>query len=289
MAIAAQAVLALFAVMADAPPDALAIMKKVAANTEAATEARRQYVYRQKVRASLVRNDSQIARKEAREYTVVPQQTSTDKTLVSFSGEYRDGKRMVPYSQPGQNDKGGAIDRELIQELTDELVDAKDTRDGIPSELFPLRSEELEYYKFTLKGEAEVRGRRSYDITFEPGDRKDLCIHLGEADGENPCHQWKGEAWIDAEDYQPARIETQMAKGVPWGVRVFLGTNVRRLGFSINYQRVAENVWFPATYGTEFHIDVIWAYKRTITLNLESTDFKKTGADSTIHYDPPQP
>ena len=80
-----------------------------------------------------------------------------------------------------------------------------------------------------------------------------------------------------------------MAKGVPWGVRVFLGTHVRQLGFSINYQRVAGNVWFPATYGTEFHIDVLWGYKRTITISLESTDFRKTGADSTIDYDPPQP
>jgi hypothetical protein len=148
--------------------------------------------------------------------------------------------------------KGSEADRELIQELTDELVDAKGTRDGIPGELFPLRSEDLEYYKFALKGDADVRGRKSWDIVFEPADRKDLCIHLGEADGEGPCHQWKGEAWIDAEDYQPARINTQMAKGVPWGVRVFLGTNVRQLGFSINYQRVAGNVWFPATYGTEF-------------------------------------
>ena len=83
-------------------------------------------------------------------------------------------------------------------------------------------------------------------------------------------------------------VDTKMAKAVPWGVRVFLGTNVRRLGFSINYQRIAENVWFPATYGTEFHVDVLWGYKRTITLALESADFKKTGADSTIHYDPPQ-
>ena len=68
-----------------------------------------------------------------------------------------------------------------------------------------------------------------HDLVFEPLE-KELCIHVG--GGENPCadRQWKGEAWIDAEEFQPVRIETQLAQGVPWGIRVFLGTNVRQLG-----------------------------------------------------------
>jgi hypothetical protein len=271
----------------DSPGDALAIMNKVAANTAEAAEARRQYVYRQRVRAGLVRTTGPIRRKETSEYTVVPQQTTTDKTLVSFSGAYRDGKQMVPYTQPGVKDKGDQGDRKLIQELVEELVNARNSRDGIPHQLFPLRSEELAYYKFLLKGEAEVRGRHTYHIAFEPADLQDLCVHVG-GDEENPCHQWKGEAWIDTQEFQPVRIETQMAKAVPWGVRVFLGTNVRQLGFSIDYQRVAENVWFPAAYGTEFSLDVLWGYKRTITLSMESSDFRRTDADSTIHFDLPR-
>jgi hypothetical protein len=102
------------------------------------------------------------------------------------------------------------------------------------------------------------------------------------------CRPWKGEAWIDAEDHQPIRIVTQLAKGVPWGVRVFLGIDVRQLGFSISYQRVAANVWFPATYGTEFRVVVFWGYKRTITMSMENTDFRKTDAKSTIQFDPPE-
>jgi hypothetical protein len=150
--------------------------------------------------------------------------------------------------------------------------------------LFPLGSEELGYYRFSLKGEADVHERHTYDIVFEPADLQDLCIHVGE-DDQNPCHQWKGEVWIDTQEFQPVRIETQLAKAVPWGVRVFLGTNVHQLGFSIDYQRVAENVWFPAAYGTEFSLDVLWGYKRTITLSMESSGFQRTDADSTIHYD----
>jgi len=96
-----------------------------------------------------------------------------------------------------------------------------------------------------------------------------------------------GEAWIDAAELQPVRIDTHLAFKIPWAVRTFLGTNLKQTGFAITYQRVAEGVWFPATYGTEFQIDVLFFYKRTITMNLESTGFQKTDATSKIEYDLP--
>jgi hypothetical protein len=36
------------------------------------------------------------------------------------------------------------------------------------------------------------------------------------------------------------------------------------MGFAITYKRVADRVWFPATYGTEFQINALFFYKRTI-------------------------
>ena len=66
---------------------------------------------------------------------------------------------------------------------------------------------------------------------------------------------------------------------------MFLGTNLRQTGFSVTYVRVAENVWFPATYGTEFRFNVLWGYKRTVTLSMESSAFQKTNATSKINYD----
>jgi hypothetical protein len=260
------------------------IMAKVAANIAAATDGRRQFVYQQRVRASLVRNDGQIARRETRTYAAVPQERSTDKTLITFDGEYLAGKKMAQYSAPGVKDKGNSEDRETLQSLAEGLVNAPGAKDGIPRTLFPLQSEELTYYKFLLKGESTLHDRQVYDIVFEPVDTGDLCIHVG-GDEENACHQWKGEVWVDAEDYQPVRIETQLAKGVPWGVRVFLGINVRQYGFTIDYQRVAPDVWFPVSYGTEFHLAVLWGYKRTVTLAMDNTDFRRTRADSEIHYD----
>jgi len=300
-------ILFLVSLMAQTAPkqgDAMEIMKKVAANTAAAIEGRRQYVYHQRIRAGLLQSNGQVVCRESREYTVVPQLTTTEKKLVSFSGECREGKQMVTYpepsvARPGVKEKAEieVVDgRENIAGMIGGLANDKKSRDGIPPQLFPLGARELEYYRFTLKGETTVKGRRTYEITFAPAERKGICIDIdggkddagnGDTGPEHFCRPWKGEAWIDAEDYQPVRIDTQLWKGVPWGVRVFMGINLREVGFSLTYQRVADGVWFPATYGTEFRITVFWGYKRTITLSMENTDFKKADAQSTVQFDSP--
>jgi hypothetical protein len=239
-----------------AAEDPAAIMAKLAANVEHAAEARKQYVYHQKVRASLIRGNGDLSRREKREYSAIPGETRTEKKLESFEGEYRKGKAMVPYKEPGFRYKSVDIDGELMHNLIDELVNDKNSRDGIPRGLFPLTADKLPHYKFSMKGEAESNGRPVYQITFEPV-KKDTCVKSG---GEGDCEgeDWKGEIWVDRQELQPVRIETHLAFTVPWGVKIFLGTNLRRTGFSVTYIRVAENVWFPATYGTEFWFNVLW-------------------------------
>jgi hypothetical protein len=272
-----------FGLPPQAETDAAAIMAKVAANVERATDSRRQYVYQQLVRSSLVRSNGQIARKETRTYHVFPGEKNTEKKLVSFAGQYRNGKSMIDYSEPGFEHKGIDIDADLIKDLSEDLVNEKDSRDGIPHSLFPLNSKKLSAYSFAWKGESEYKGRKTYQIAFEPREKK-TCVEIG-GDSEGDCDAaWKGEAWIDAAELQPVRIVTDLAFKIPWGVRFFLGTNLRRTGFSINYVRVDENVWFPATYGTEFQFNVLWGYRRTVTLSLESSEFQKTDANSKIEY-----
>lgn len=256
-----------------------AIMARMAANVEQAASARRQYVYQQSVRASLVRSNGDVARREKREYTALPTDTRTDKQLVKFQGEYRRGKQMVPYSEPGYKYKGTDIDGALLSELVDDLVNNKESRDGIPHSLFPLASKDLPAYRFALKGQSVLQGRAVWEIAFEPG-QKQGCITVDECDS----HPWSGTVWVDAEELQPVRIQTRLAARVPWGVRVFLGTNLRQTGFSISYTRAGEHVWFPSTYGTEFHLNVLWGYKRTVTLSMENSGFRRTGAESTIEY-----
>ena len=52
--------------------DAASIMAKVAANVEQATDARKQYIYHQRVRSSLVRASGDVGRREKREYSAFP-------------------------------------------------------------------------------------------------------------------------------------------------------------------------------------------------------------------------
>jgi hypothetical protein len=274
-------------VPAQQPDRAPAIIERVAATVDSATEARRQFVYQQKVRGTMSTADGKPSSRETREYTVIPRESASEKTLISYLAEYREGNRMVAANDPERKGKGGPGDRESVHEMIDNLVNAKNSRDGIPPDLFPLRAADLPFYRFRLKGESVIRGRRAYDIVFEPADMHNLCARVGWAVEDNPCHQWKGEVWVDAEDFQPARIETSLAKNIPWGVRVFMGIDAKQAGFSVNYQRVAENVWFPVTYGTEFQLRVFWAYRRTIALSMENNDFRRTSSDSTIHFDLP--
>ena len=52
----------------------------------------------------------------------------------------------------------------------------------------------------------------------------------------------------------------------------------------MSYLRVAPNVWFPSTYGTEFKLDLLFGYKRVITLALDSSEFKKTSTSSEVKF-----
>jgi hypothetical protein len=264
--------------------DAAAMMARVAENVEKTTEARRLYVYRQFVTSSLVRSDGQIARKEKREYQVFPTEKSSEKKLISLSGQCRQGKETISYTEDGFKSKGMDVDGDLIRDLTRNLVDQKGSRDGIPHSLFPLRLKDLPGYKFALNGEFDHQGRRTFKILFEPAEKHN-CINIGDDDGECGSPSWKGEAWIDATEMQPVRLTTQQAFRIPWGVKVFLGTNLQQTGFSVTYNRLAENVWFPVSYGTEFRFNVLWGYKRTVTLSLRSDGFQKTDAASKIEYE----
>ena len=84
----------------------------------------------------------------------------------------------------------------------------------------------------------------------------------------------------------PLQIETRLVPRIPFAVRTFLGTNLKQTGFTVTYTRVAPGVWFPATYGTEFRLDVLVAYKRVITMSMESSDFRRVAADSTVSFAP---
>ncbi len=104
--------------LAGAQPDAAVIMSKMAENIEKTTDARRQYVYEQLVRSSLVRSNGKISRWEKRTYAVLPGPEGTDKKMTSFSGEYRKDGKMYPNTEPGYRYKDIDIDGSFLSDVT---------------------------------------------------------------------------------------------------------------------------------------------------------------------------
>ncbi len=248
------------------------VLKRVAENQEKAVAARLSIVYTQETRTRLMRGGGKLAREEKRRYTVVPTATTSEKKLELFEGQYRKGGVLLPYTDPKFRYKDMDIDGDLVEDMTNDMVNDKQSRDGIPKDMFPLTAKEQEHYAYRLAGVQKVNGVDALRLTFEPkkGDEE---------------RAWAGEVLVDAAEFQPIRVVTKLAFNIPWAVKVFLGTNVRQLGFTVTYRKVAEGLWFPISYGTEFHLRVLFGYARTIALSLDNRDFRRASADSAIQFE----
>ncbi len=251
------------------------IMAKVATNFVAGDDLRRGYVYTQKVNSRVLRTDKKVSSEEFREYTVIPGPNGNAKKLVKRTGQRRKGNQMVPYASTAEDrDYNTGGEGTLAESLISSLINDEKSRDGVNTDLFPFLPKDLSNYKFTLIGTKGIRGRPAHRIAFEAKE------------GANFEHPWAGEALIDMEDLHPVQIETRLAPKFPFVIRTLLGTNLRQSGFSVSYARVAPGVWFPATYGTEFRLDIAFLYKRIVTMSMESSDFRRVAADSTISFAP---
>ena len=248
------------------------VLRRLAQNQENAVSARSSIVYTQEIRTRLMRGGSKLAREEKRRYTVTPTATSTEKKLDFFEGNYEHNGKLIPYTDPKFRHKDMDIDGDLVEDMTDDMVNNKESRDGIPRNLFPLTAREQAHYNFRLAGTQKVNGSEAIRILFEP--------KKGDDD-----RAWTGEVLVDPLEFQPIRVVTKLAINIPWAVKVFLGTNVRQLGFTVTYRKVADGLWFPISYGTEFHLRVLFGYARTIALSLDNRDFRRASAESSIRFE----
>ncbi|MGD0362161.1 MAG: hypothetical protein ABSC93_14900 [Bryobacteraceae bacterium] len=149
------------------------------------------------------------------------------------------------------------------------------TKDGVPRGLFPLTAEEQRLYEYKLAGAEMHAGRKVYRVTFRPNKRQD-------ASGNRGC--WKGEALIDAEEYQPVRVYTDLTIGVPLPVRILLGTSVQGIGFTVTYRRVADGVWFPSGFGGEFSVRALFVFKQVVSVNVTNSDFRHTDVNRAMTF-----
>jgi hypothetical protein len=252
------------------------IMSRVAGNQDRALALRKVYVYHQRQLLRLVRGNGKIAREELREYTVAPADRGYLKDLTHFQGKYQHKGGYISYEQPGFEYKGADIDGSLIDDLSNDLINDEKSRDGIGQSLFPLTLAEQKKYTFRLLKTESHHGRPVYRVAFEPKPKQQ--------GGEEDAAFWKGEALIDAEAYQPVVVNTKMAPKIPAAVKVLLGTNLKGLGFSVTYREAGDGLWFPVSYGGEFEVRAVFFYKRTISIAMTNSDFRRTDVSSNVAY-----
>jgi len=245
------------------------IMDRVAANQDKSLAERKNWTYRQTVLTRLNRTNGKLAREEDKEYVVVPTPKGFEKELVRFSGKYEHKGKHVEYDEPGYEYKEMDIDAELSDELADELMSDKSGRDGLSPGLFPLTSKEQKKYDFKLRGRERYRDHEVYRIEFTPKSEGDDAF-------------WAGEALIDTAEFQPVLITSFQAKPLPIAVKMLLGTNVKHLGFKVQYKKVADGVWFPASCGGEFSLRALFFYGRKISIAMNNSGFQKTDVQSRV-------
>lgn len=264
----------------DAPKDAPAIediMSRLARNQAKTLDARTGYVYKQTQLLRMIRGNHKIAREERREYTITPKDRGSDKKLAHFEGKYERHGQYIAFDKPGYHYKGLDLDADLLQSFSEDMTDDKKSRDGLDRSLFPLTYHQQLKYDFKLEGTQTWQGRPVYRVSFAPKPKFARFAADNEA-------LWKGEALIDASEYQPAQVRTEMAFKVPLAVKTLLGTNITGLGFTVTYERIAEGVWFPVSYGGEFRFRGVFFYERTATISMRNSDFQRTNVTSSIAY-----
>jgi hypothetical protein len=257
---------------ADAPPNAQAIMLKVAGNQDRAEKLRNEYVYQQHIRVVTRRTNGKLAREEIADYVVAPTPDGNKKEIKHIDGRYWHQHGYLDFHGepvPGKDTIDGAI----VESFRHDLLDST-SKDGVDKDLFPLTSEQQKKYDFELLGEQSAHGRRVYRIGFRPKDKKDIA--------------WAGEALIDRQDFQPVRVFTTLSRRIPFAVRTLLGTDVPGLGFNVEYRRFEDGVWFPVSFGTEFRLRAVFFINRDITVSLENSGFRHANVETTIQYADPK-
>jgi hypothetical protein len=254
------------AAFAQQPLTADEIMARVADNQAKAIELRAHYVYKQHTHTTSHKTNGKLVREEIDDYDVFPTPKGVERKLQKLDGRYWHKGKYVEFNAEPIPD-ADTLDADLTHDFIHDS-DQESTRDGVGSNLFPLTAEKQKEYQFHLLGEETMNGRAVYHIEFAPKDKND--------------YDWKGEAFIDKEEFQPVNVFTKLNKKLPFFVRGVLGVDVPGVGFNVQYVRVEEGVWFPQTFGTEFELALFHLWSRNLTVSLKNSDFVKTHVDTKI-------
>jgi len=227
------------------------IMARVGANQDRVAELRKRYIYIEKSHVQTRHANGKLARDETTEYEVFPGPKGLEKKLTAAQGRYWHKGSYVEFHGTTIPDSN-SLEEGLISSFRDDETMGND---------LPLTSANQNKYSFQLLGEQLVEGRRAWRIGFGPARKGDI--------------DWTGEALIDQQDYQPFRIFTKLSRRVPFAIRTLLGTDLPGIGYNITYARLESGVWFPASYGSEFTLHILFFLNREINVSTESRDFHR--------------
>jgi hypothetical protein len=256
--------LAMLCLLASNVPPVEEILKKIAESQEQGQAGREKIVYTQYVHARLLRPNGKVAREEKRTYTVTPKAKGFERKLEKFEGWYERKGQMIPYSEPGYNYKGMDIDGDLIDDLIDDWTGNEESKDGVDKDFFPLTSKLQKKYTF--------QATSPYQLAFAPREKNSA--------------PWKGDIAVDPETLHPRTMNSTLVYRLPAAAKIIFGTSLHQVGYSVNYGKVIDDLWFPVTAGTEFSLRVLFGYARTITLSMTNSDFRRASAESTITFAP---
>jgi hypothetical protein len=248
------------------------IMARVAENQARAQDMRRAYVYNQKVLARFHRTNGKLTREEKLDYLVTPTPAGVEKKLTHFEGKVDRNCRLIAYDEPGKEIKDLDIDGDLMRDMVNDMTGDKESKDGLARDMFPLTAKEQAKYIYTLEGTEVYRGRQIYRVSFRPKPHEEGA-------------DWKGEALIDAAEFQPVIVTTKFATHIPMAVKVLLGTDIHGLGFTVTYEKFDDGLWFPVSYGGEFHIRAVFFYARNMSISMVNSGFTRAKVSSKIAYD----
>jgi len=257
------------------------IMARVAANQDRSEALRKEYTYKQHIHIVTHKPKSRMMREESADYDVVPLPGGIQKHLKSLTGRYWNKGKYVdfqgdPVSEARRTDADlihnlrnhdpapvtSTTDEDLIHYLRNYLLDDK-SKDGLARALFPLTCEEQKDYVFKLLGQEVEAGRKVYHIAFSPKDKEELG--------------WEGEAFIDAEEFQPVWVFTKLSGHIPRLVRA-TWFDLPGFGFNVDYKRHEDGVWFPSSFGTEFqvHLGPLFFFNRDVSISVKNSGFEHT-------------
>ena len=251
---------------ADDSETAEAIMARVAANQDRSEKLRSQYIYLQQIHVVSRKSNGKVLREETADYHVVPKAERTERTPQQLTGRYwHKGKYQDFTGEPVPEPE--SIDGQLIHDLREDLT-GDESKDGLARDLFPLTTDEQHKYKYRILDRELFESRPSYHIAFTPKDDDDT--------------DWAGEAYIDAQEFQPIYVFTKLSRPLPFGVRTFLGTDLPGIGYAVHYRQQEDGVWFPVSLGGEFRIRALFFFNRNLTVSLENKSFEHTHVQTKI-------